>query len=90
MVRSMLKGKNMLKELWGEAVSITAYLLNRFATKKLENVTLEEAWSRFKPNMNHLKVFGSIAYRYVPGQIRKKLDEKGEVMILVGYHSTDG
>lgn len=41
-------------------------------------------------HLNHLKVFGSIAYRHAPGQLRKKLDDKGEVMILVGYHSIDG
>lgn len=43
MVRSMLKGKNFSNELWGEEVSTTAYLLNKCPTKKLENVTPEEA-----------------------------------------------
>lgn len=57
---------------------------------KLDNVTPEEAWSGFKPNLNHLRVFDSIAYRHVPGQLRKKLDDKGEMMIFVGYHSTGG
>ena len=28
MVRSMLKGKRLSKELWGEVVSTTSYLLN--------------------------------------------------------------
>lgn len=28
--------------------------------------------------------------KYVLGQLRKKLDDKGEVMILVGYDSTGG
>lgn len=59
-------------------------------TKKLENVTPEEAWPGFKLNLNHLRVFCSIAYQHVPGQLRKKFDDKGEVMILVGYHSTGG
>jgi transposase InsO family protein len=39
MVRTMLKGKNLPKELWGEAVSTAAYLLNRCPTKKLEKIT---------------------------------------------------
>lgn len=59
-------------------------------TKKLEKVTPEEAWPGFKLNLNHLGVFGSVAYRDVSGQLRKKLDNKGEMMILVGYHSTGG
>lgn len=53
----MLKGKNLSKELWGEAISITAYLLNKCPTKKRESVMLEEAWSGFKSNMDHLRVF---------------------------------
>ncbi|MCI29805.1 retrovirus-related pol polyprotein from transposon TNT 1-94 [Trifolium medium] len=37
-----------------------------------------------------LKVFGSIAYRHVPDQLRKKLNDKGQQMIFVGYHFTGG
>lgn len=86
----MLKGVDFPKELRVEAVSATAYLLNRFPTKKLKNITPKESWFGFKPNMSHLKVFGSITYIHVPDQLRKKIDDKGEQMILVGYHSTGG
>ncbi|PNX58084.1 retrovirus-related Pol polyprotein from transposon TNT 1-94 [Trifolium pratense] len=41
MVRSMLKGKHLPKELWGEAVSTATYILNRCPTKKLEGITPE-------------------------------------------------
>lgn len=37
--------------------------------------------------MSHLEVFSSITYKNVSGQLRKKLDEGGEQMILVRYHS---
>lgn len=40
--------------------------------------------------MSHLRVFGSVAYRHVSDQFRKKLDDKGEKMILVGYRSPRG
>lgn len=36
--------------------------------------------------MSHLKVFGSICYKHVPNPKRRKLDDKSELMILVGYH----
>src|ERR1051325_364291 len=90
MVRIMLKGKNLPKEFWGEAVSTATYILNRCPTKKLEGITLEECWSGVKPSLGHLKVFGSIAHRHVPDQLRRKLDDKSSQMILVGYHSTGG
>jgi hypothetical protein len=37
-----------------------------------------------------MKVFGSLAYRLVPDQLKKKLNDKGEQMVFVGYHSTSG
>jgi len=33
-------------------------------------------------------VFGSICYKHVPDYRRKKLEDKSEAMILVGYHNT--
>lgn len=78
MVRSILKEKNLHKELWGEAVLTTAYLLNRYPTKKLEKITPEEAWSRLKPKMSHLRVFCYVVYQHMLDQLRKKLDDKGE------------
>lgn len=65
-------------------------MLNECPINKLEKVTPKEAWSGFKSNLNHLRVLGYITYRHDPGQLRKKLDYKGEMMILVGYHSNGG
>lgn len=39
--------------------------------------------------MNHLKVFGSICHEHVPGDRRKKLVDKSEPMVLLGYHKTE-
>ncbi|GAU30981.1 hypothetical protein TSUD_104950 [Trifolium subterraneum] len=55
MVRSMLNGKHLPKELWGEVVSTATYILNRCPTKKLEGITPEECWSGIKPSLTHLK-----------------------------------
>jgi hypothetical protein len=35
--------------------------------------------------LSHLKVFGCVAYAHVPDQLRKKLDDKAEKCIFVGY-----
>ncbi|GAU40628.1 hypothetical protein TSUD_190050 [Trifolium subterraneum] len=90
MVRCMLKGKHQPKELWGEAVATATYILNLCPTKRLNGITPEECWSKNKPSVKHLRVFGSIAYKHVPYQLRRKLDDKATTMILVGYHSTGG
>lgn len=71
-------------------MSIITYILNKCPTKRLECITPEECWSGVKPDLSHLKVFGSITHRHVPDQLRRKLDDKSNQMILVGYHSTSG
>ena len=45
MVRCMLKERKIPKEFWGDVVACAVYLLNRFPTKRIGNVTPEEAWS---------------------------------------------
>ncbi|OIW15328.1 hypothetical protein TanjilG_10768 [Lupinus angustifolius] len=88
MTRSMLKTKKLPKQFWGEAVSTSAYILNRCPSSRLEGITPEEAWSGKKPNINHLRIFGSLCYKHVPDAQRKKLDDKSERLILIGYHTT--
>lgn len=36
----------------------------------------------------HFKIFGSICHRHIPEERRKKLDDKSEALMLVGYHPT--
>ena len=62
------------------------YILNKCPTKRLQGYTPEEAWSEKKPGVSHLRIFGSLCFKHVPEQNRKKLDDKAEPMILIGYH----
>ena len=38
--------------------------------------------------MSHLRVFGSMCFRHVPEQLRRKLDDQSEAIVLIGYHLT--
>ncbi|KAJ7971537.1 Retrovirus-related Pol polyprotein from transposon TNT 1-94 [Quillaja saponaria] len=87
MARFLLKSKNMPKEFWAEAVSCAVYLSNRCPTKGVENQTPQEAWSGKKPNVSHLRIFGSIAYAHVPDQERSKLDDRSVKYVFIGYDS---
>lgn len=51
----------------------------------MSNKTPQEAWSGFKPSVNHLRIFGCIGYAHIPKQKREKLDQKSEKVIFVGY-----
>jgi len=83
MARSMLKVKGMPNYFWVEAVTCAVYLISRSPTRSVPNTTPIEAWSGFKPNVQHFKVFGSITYVHVPKATRSKLDDK--VNIFIGY-----
>ncbi|PNX62653.1 equilibrative nucleoside transporter 3-like protein [Trifolium pratense] len=87
MTRCMLREKNLPHSFWGEAVVTACYVLNKCPTKQMNKVP-EAIWSGHTPSVKHLRVFGCLCYRHIPDQRRKKLDDKSEAMILVGYHTT--
>ena len=41
-----------------------------------------------QPNISHLRVLGSMCFRHVLEQVRKKLDDQSEVLVLIGYPLT--
>ncbi|KAM2377527.1 hypothetical protein ACFX1X_044117 [Malus domestica] len=81
----MLHDKGLPYYLWAEVVHTTVYILNRCPTKALRNVTPFEAYSGRKPEVAHLKVFGSLCYVHIPSELRQKLDVKSTKGIFVGY-----
>ena len=81
----MLHEKGLPYSLWGEAVVTSVYLLNRCPIKALENVTPFEKFSGRKPGIKHLRVFGSLGYSLIPGNLRHKLDETSVIGIFIGY-----
>ncbi|RDY14473.1 hypothetical protein CR513_00462, partial [Mucuna pruriens] len=88
MARCMLRDKKIPKQFWREAVFTAAYILNRSPTKSPNDVTPKEVWSGRKPTVSHFRVFGSLCFKHVPDERRKKLDDKGQPMIFLGYNST--
>jgi hypothetical protein len=83
--RSMLSSAMLGQEFWVEAVSTACYLVNRSPSSALDDTTPHEVWSRKKPSLQHLRVFGCDAYVHVPKENRSKLDNKDEKCIFIGY-----
>lgn len=65
--------KGILKEFKSEAFNTIVYLLNRFPTKVVWNVTHFKAWNWRNPSVNQFKVFGCIWYALVTKVNRKNL-----------------
>lgn len=81
----MLEAKSLPKVLWAEAVNTAVYILNRTSSTSNTLATPYEVWHGNKPDVAHLRVFGSDVYTYVDRQFRGKFDSKAEKGILVGY-----
>lgn len=77
--------KNLPLQLLAEAVNTAMYLLNKTMCIQTPEATPYEIWNGRKPDLSHLRIFGSTAYMHVPKQFRKKLDAKAKKVILVGY-----
>ena len=45
----------------------------------------EEAWNGKSCHISHLRIFGCVAYAHVPKELRKKLDDRSEKCIFIGY-----
>ena len=83
---SMMSHAHLPDSYWAEAVATAAYVRNRVPTTAIkEDVTPYERWCGRKPNLAHLRVFGCIAYAFIPDEKRKKLDKKEEKLRFVGY-----
>ncbi|RDX82518.1 hypothetical protein CR513_36691, partial [Mucuna pruriens] len=59
-----------------------------FISISLNDVTHEEVWSRRKLVVSHFGVFGFLCFKHILDKRRKKLDDKGQPMMFLGYDST--
>jgi hypothetical protein len=85
MVRIMLKEKHLPNEYWVDAVVCSVYIMNKIPTRSVKNQVPHESWSGKNNNVSHLRIFGCVAYAHVPQQMRRKLDERSEKCVFVGY-----
>lgn len=84
--RSMINESGAPKQLWGEAVLAATYVLNRCPSENLgKDLTPAEIWYNRKPNVNNLRIFGTVAYSHVQKDKRNKFDSKVKKCIVVGY-----
>ncbi|RDX68216.1 hypothetical protein CR513_52816, partial [Mucuna pruriens] len=51
-------------------------------------MTPEEVWSGRKPAISHFRVFGSLCFKHIPDERRKKLDNKEQPIMFLRYDST--
>jgi hypothetical protein len=83
--RSMLKHGGMPNMLWAEAMATAVYIKNRLPTRALPNSTPYERWTRKKPALSHVHTCGWLAFVWIHGDLRKKLDDHAYNCPLLEY-----
>ena len=84
MVRSMISHYNLPKSLWGEALKIVVYILNRVPTKAIVK-TPYELWIGKKPSLKHLHIWGCLAEARPYRPHEKKFDSRMVSCYFIGY-----
>jgi hypothetical protein len=84
MVRSMMAQASLPVSFWGDALLTAAYLLNRVPSKSVE-LTPYELWTGRKPDLRHLRPWGSAAYVHFTSHPHGKLGPRAKKCIFLRY-----
>jgi len=88
MVRSMLLTSGLPAPFWGEAVHTAVKVRNRLPTSSLENdISPHQAWFGVPPKLDHLRVFGCVAFAKIIHPITK-VASRSEKCCFLGYEGT--
>jgi hypothetical protein len=85
MDRCLLQAKDLPPGFLVEAIYCANYLLNHFLTRAIPLVTPIERWYGRKLSVNHIRVFGCVAWAHIYDDCKKKLDAKSHACIMMGY-----
>ena len=83
--RAMVADAKTPTFLWAEAIATANYLTNRSPTRANSGLTPYQKLRRKKPNLQHLRIYGSIAWVHVHDERRTKLQPKSKKCVFVGY-----
>jgi transposase InsO family protein len=84
-VKTMIHDQDLPICLWAEAAMATVYVQNRLSHSALGFDAPEEMFTRKKPEVSHLKIFGCPVFIHIPKEKRNKLEHSGKKGIFVGY-----
>lgn len=84
MVRCLLAEKSVPTIFWPEATRWASHVINRCASRSLDEKVPEELWTWLKPSVEHFRIFGFIGHVHVPGQFRNKLNARSHKCVFLG------
>ena len=83
--RTMLVDAGLPDNFWAEAIMTATRLKNIVPTKERGTRNPYELWYGRKPTVSYIKVFGCMAYYFIPKINRSKLSPRARKGIFIGY-----
>jgi len=84
-VHTMLVEAKLPDTYWWDALWYATLLHNVSLTHSLSDSMPEKSWSRNKPDVSRLRVFGHKAFIHIPDKLHGKLSAKSLVCTFIGY-----
>ena len=88
MIRPMLHGVGLGPEYLLFAIIHAVYLINRLPHSAIRSTPFEKLFNK-KPNLRHLRLFGSRVFAYKPNKRKAKLDFNNEPARFLHFGGTD-
>ncbi|HVH78875.1 MAG TPA: hypothetical protein VM782_05770, partial [Stellaceae bacterium] len=84
-VTAMLHESGLPPSFWGEAVGAFIYVRNRSATSTVKGSTPYERWTKRKPDLSRIRIWGCTAYVHVQKDRRTTMGSHMEKCVFIGY-----
>jgi len=83
----MMRHKDVDQEFWADAIKTAVYIKNRVTSRALPvGKTPFELWTENKPNISHIRVFGSTCWVVLhKSHIDGKFGDKAAKGVFLGY-----
>ena len=83
-IKSMFSHSNLPLSLWMQALKTVMYVLNRIPSKAVPKTSFE-LWTRRKPSLRHLHVWGFLVEIRIYNSHEKKLNSRTTNGFFIGY-----
>jgi hypothetical protein len=84
-VKTMIHDQDLPMCLWAEVTMAVVYVQNRLSRSALGLKTPEEMFTRKKPEVSHIKIFGCLVFIHILKEKRNKMEPSEKKGIFVGY-----
>ena len=86
--KAMLFYQGLPLFLWAEAYRIVVYIHNRCPHTALGSMTLEEVFTGTRPDVSHIRIFGSVCYCHVHADNRRSwtlMERRGYLLVTTRF-----